>query len=213
MWPSDKRVWRHLLYSNISLKPSTFHQQKRRNRKITTADLQLGFSEIIRVRICHSVVVADWVTWTKYRRSPVSAMSVLLVSANLQAYIGKWKELIDQGSATYGPQAGSGPTNKIIRPVALFANCSDCMARLVVLYFMNLTLKLLVLHAYEELQYLWESALCYKCTLYRIWCFHYKLWKSGLAWLKFHKFPSFNNITNSGGNCWLKTSTDRHGLK
>jgi len=54
------------------------------------------------------------------------------------------------------------------------------MARFVVLYFMNLTLKLLVLHAYEELQYLWESTLCYKCTLYRIWCFHYKLWKSGL---------------------------------
>jgi len=32
-----------------------------------------------------------------------------------------------------------------------FTTCSNCMARLVVLYFMNLPLQCLVLHAYEEL--------------------------------------------------------------
>jgi len=61
-------------------------------------------------------------------------------------------EVIEQGSATYGPRAGSGPPSKTIRPAAPFTNCSDCMSLLVVLYFMNLlSSQQLVLHSYEEL--------------------------------------------------------------
>jgi len=39
---------------------------------------------------------------------------------------------VEQGSATYAPRARSGPPSKTIRPHTL---CSNCVARLVVLYF------------------------------------------------------------------------------
>ena len=112
----------------ISLKPSTFHSRNGEIQKLLRRTSNWTFLKLCAWEFA-TVVIVDRVTWTNYRRSPVSVMSLLLVSANQQAYIGKWKEPIDQGSATNGPQAGSGPTNKIIRPVAPFANCSDCMAR------------------------------------------------------------------------------------
>jgi len=40
--------------------------------------------------------------------------------------------IVEQGSATYGPRAGSGPPSETIRPQTL---CNNCVARLVVLYF------------------------------------------------------------------------------
>jgi len=55
-----------------------------------------------------------------------------------------------QESATYGPRAGCGPPSKIIRPAAPLRNFINCMARLVLLYFMNLSLQHLVLHTYEK---------------------------------------------------------------
>jgi len=59
---------------------------------------------------------------------------------------------LHQGSATYGPRAGFRPPSKIIRPAALSENCSNCMARLAALYFMNLpSLQLLALNTYKEL--------------------------------------------------------------
>jgi len=90
-----------------------------------------------------------------------------------------------------------------------FTNCSNC---LVVSYFINLpSLQLLVLHNYEELECLWETALCYKCTACHILGFCYELWKSEVNLIKFHKLPqSFINIINSkinrivgGKSVWL----------
>jgi len=53
-----------------------------------------------------------------------------------------------QGSVTYLPRAGK--QNHAAR--SPFTNCSNCMARLVVLHFMNLSSsQLFVLHTYEEL--------------------------------------------------------------
>ena len=75
---------------------------------------------------------------------------------------------------------------------------------------MNLSsLQILVLHPKGDL--FWEAALCYNCTVFRILGFRYKLWKSGVNLIKFHKFPIFINIINGnvGGNlvrpwrpCW-----------
>jgi len=72
------------------------------------------------------------------------------------------KIMIVQYRATYSPWDGSGPPSKIIRLATPLPNFSSCMDRLVVLYFMNLhSLQNLLLDTYEELQHLWETALCY----------------------------------------------------
>jgi len=102
-----------------------------------------------------------------------------------------------QGSATYGPRAGSGPPSKIIRLAAPLHNvvtvwparwhfilgiCSPCK----------------FLHCIF-MKCLWKTALCYKCTICRI----PGLWTvkaRSFNWLKFHKFPSFNNNISSKGN-------------
>ena len=47
---------------------------------------------------------------------------------------------------------------------------------------------------------LWETALCYKCTVCGIFSFRFELRKSGVNLIKFPKFPSFNNIINSKRN-------------
>jgi len=47
--------------------------------------------------------------------------------------------------------------------------------------------------------YLWATVLC-KYTVCGISGFRYELWKSGDKLIKFHKFPSFNNIMNSKRN-------------
>jgi len=56
---------------------------------------------------------------------------------------------LQQGSATYGPQVGSSPPSKFIRPAAPLANCSNCMTCWVALNFMNLpSLQLLASNTY-----------------------------------------------------------------
>ena len=65
-------------------------------------------------------------------------------------------EQLESGSitdcrASFTARAGNlGPAGRI-RSVAALPNCSNCMARLVALYFMNLpSLQILVLNTYEE---------------------------------------------------------------
>jgi len=99
------------------------------------------------------------------------------------------------------PGVGSlGPAGRI-RPVAPLPNCSNCMARLVVLYFMNLpSLQLLVWHTYEKPH--WAINVLYVA----FWAFIMNCENLELIWLKFPKFPSFINNTGNvivGGKLYL----------
>jgi len=70
-----------------------------------------------------------------------------------------------------------------IRPAVPLANCSNCMARLVAVYFMNRP-PCNFFHWILTRNYLLETALCYKCTVCRILGFRYERWKSGVNLIK-----------------------------
>jgi len=95
-----------------------------------------------------------------------------------------------------------------------FTNCSNCMARLVVLYFKNLHSLYYTLFVRMR-NYLRETALCYENTVYRILGFRCELWKSGA---KLNKFPQISKFyqhhqQQRERNFWWKISTARHILQ
>ena len=101
--------------------------------------------------------------------------------------------MLVQVSATYGLRAGWGPPSKIIPPGAPLPNCINCMARLVLLYFMNLpSLQHLVFHTYEKP----HSAL--NVLYVPFWVLVVKYENQRLIWLIFHKSPGFNNSKGNG---------------
>ena len=76
-----------------------------------------------------------------------------------------------------------------------FTNCSNHMARIVVLYFMSLpSLQHLVLRTYEEPHWTINGLYIVFST------FVTNSENQELIWLKLHNLPSFSNIINSEGN-------------
>ena len=80
-------------------------------------------------------------------------------------------------------------------PPRPFTNCSNYMARLVVLYFMSLpSLQDLVLHTYEKPH--WTINVLYVVFS----TFITNSVNQELIWLKLHNLPSISNVTNSERN-------------
>jgi len=95
-------------------------------------------------------------------------------------------------------EAGVGnllPAKQNYRPRSPFTNCSNYMARLVVLYFMSLpSLQHLVLHTYEKPH--WTINVLYVVSS----TFVTNSENRELIWLKLHNLPSISNFTNSEEN-------------
>jgi len=81
---------------------------------------------------------------------------------------------------------GRQPTAKQNHPArSPFKKCSNCMARLVVpCHILWICPPCKFLYCIHIRNYIWETALCCKCTVCHILGFHYELWKSGVDLIK-----------------------------